>query len=140
MADSRREAREQEERYLQRMEQRRLERLERQRLRELRQERREAAEQQASREQERSASVSGDTVWDRLAECESGGDWSYNGSSGYDGGLQFLPSTWTNFGGGQFAQYAWGATREQQIIIAEKVLASGGWGQWPSCSAELGLR
>ncbi len=73
--------------------------------------------------------------WDALAQCESGGDWSYNGSSGYDGGLQFAPSTWISAGGGQYAPEAWMATREQQIAVAERVLASSGRGAWPGCSA-----
>jgi len=72
--------------------------------------------------------------WDGLAQCESGGNWSYNGPSGYDGGLQFHPSTWRAYGGEQYAPYAWGATRAQQIAIAEKVLASQGRGAWPGCS------
>jgi len=79
-------------------------------------------------------------VWDQLAQCESGGDWSYNGPSGFDGGLQFHPSTWTNSGGGEFAEYAWQASREQQIIVAERVLASSGWSAWPACASRLGLR
>ncbi|MET0786495.1 MAG: transglycosylase family protein [Paenisporosarcina sp.] len=80
------------------------------------------------------------TVWDRLAECESGGNWSYNGSSGYDGGLQFLPSTWVANGGRDFAEYAWQATREEQIIVAERLRAIVGWSAWPACSRKLGLR
>lgn len=83
----------------------------------------------------------GATVWDRLATCESGGDWSYNGPSGYDGGLQFHPGTWTSSGGGQFAPFAWQATREQQITIAERLLAASGgrFSAWPGCRAKLGL-
>lgn len=83
--------------------------------------------------------VSSGSVWDRLAECESGGNWSYNGSSGYDGGLQFLPSTWTGVKPSGYPDYAWQATREQQIAAAEILLQSSGWGAWPSCSAQLGL-
>ena len=79
-------------------------------------------------------------VWDRLAECEAGGNWDYNGGSGYDGGLQFLPSTWRAYNGADFAEYAWQATREQQIAVAERVLADAGWRAWPTCSRRLGLR
>ena len=79
-------------------------------------------------------------VWDRLAECESGQRWDYNGGSGYDGGLQFLPSTWRAYGGTQYAQYAYQASREQQIDIAERVLDDVGWSAWPTCSRKLGLR
>ena len=79
-------------------------------------------------------------VWDRLAECESGQSWSYNGGSGYDGGLQFAPSTWRGFGGEEFAPFAHQATREQQIVVAQRVLESQGWRAWPACSRKLGLR
>ncbi|MGY2084815.1 LysM peptidoglycan-binding domain-containing protein [Blastococcus sp. SYSU DS0539] len=80
----------------------------------------------------------GDT-WDRLAQCESSGDWAINTGNGYYGGLQFFPSTWAGFGGTEFAPRADLATREQQIAIAEKTLAVQGWGAWPACSAKLGL-
>lgn len=79
-------------------------------------------------------------IWGRLAGCESGHRWDYNGSSGYDGGLQFLPSTWTANGGGEFAQYAWQASALEQMIIAERVLDRQGWGAWPTCARKLGLR
>ena len=79
-------------------------------------------------------------VWDSIAACESGGNWSINTGNGYSGGLQFAPSTWTAHGGGQYAPTANLATREQQIAIAEKVQASQGWGAWPACTAKLGLR
>lgn len=84
--------------------------------------------------------VSRGGVWDRLAQCESTGNWSYNGSSGYDGGLQFLPSTWRAAGGTRYAPYAYLATREQQIAVAESWLAKTSWSQWPACSRKLGLR
>jgi hypothetical protein len=79
-------------------------------------------------------------VWDRVAQCESGQNWSYNGGSGYDGGLQFLPATWRAYGGREFAEYAWQASRVQQITVAERVLADAGWRAWPTCSRKLGLR
>ena len=78
------------------------------------------------------------SVWDRLAQCESNGRWHIDAY--HDGGLQFLPSTWTAYGGGKYARYAWQATREQQIDIAQRVQAAAGWGQWPVCSRRLGLR
>jgi hypothetical protein len=80
------------------------------------------------------------SVWDRLSQCESGGNWSINTGNGYSGGLQFHPQTWLGHGGGTFAPYAYLATREQQIVIAERVLASQGWGAWPGCARKLGLR
>lgn len=80
------------------------------------------------------------SVWDRLAQCESGGNWSINTGNPYSGGLQFLPSTWNGYGGGEFAPAAHQATRAQQIVVAERVLDGQGWGAWPACSAQLGLR
>jgi hypothetical protein len=79
------------------------------------------------------------TVWDELAVCESSGNWAANTGNGFVGGLQFLPSTWSAHGGGTFAASANLATRDQQIAVAERVLASQGWGAWPACSARLGL-
>ena len=80
-----------------------------------------------------------ETVWDALSHCESGGNWSANTGNGYVGGLQFLPQTWSGHGGGEFAPSADLATRDEQIAVAERVLASQGWGAWPACSAMLGL-
>ncbi len=84
--------------------------------------------------------VSNGGVWDSIAQCESGGNWSINTGNGYSGGLQFAAGTWTGHGGGQYAPSAHLATREQQIAIAEKVRASQGWGAWPACTSKLGLR
>ena len=80
------------------------------------------------------------SVWDSIAQCESTGNWSINTGNGFSGGLQFTPSTWLAFGGGQYAPSAHLATREQQIAVAEKVQATQGWGAWPACTAKLGLR
>ena len=80
------------------------------------------------------------SVWDSIAQCESTGNWSINPGNGYSGGLQFSASTWQAYGGGQYAPTANLATREQQIAVAEKVLAAQGWGAWPACTAKLGLR
>lgn len=85
-------------------------------------------------------SVASGSVWDTLAQCESGGDWSINTGNGYQGGLQFSPSTWAAYGGTQYAPTANLATREQQIAIAEKTRAGQGWGAWPPCTAKMGLR
>ena len=74
---------------------------------------------------------SGDVDWDAIAQCESGGNWSLD--STYDGGLQFHPDTWLGYGGGAYARYAWQASREQQIAIAERVLDGQGPGAWPNC-------
>lgn len=84
--------------------------------------------------------VSARGVWDRLAACESGGNWQTNTGNGYSGGLQFLPSTWRAAGGTRYAPTAHQATREQQIAVAEEWLAKTSWAQWPACSRKLGLR
>lgn len=78
---------------------------------------------------------SGNTgAWDRIAECESGGNWKANTGNGYYGGLQFSKSTWLNYGGGKYATYPNEASKAQQIAIAEKVRdAEGGYGAWPVC-------
>lgn len=86
------------------------------------------------------ASAAPDSVWDRLAGCESSGNWAANTGNGFFGGLQFVPSTWKAFGGTRYASSAHLASRAEQIDIAENVLAGQGWGAWPACSSELGLR
>lgn len=75
-------------------------------------------------------------TWEALAECESGGNWAINTGNGYEGGLQFSPSTWSAYGGSGSAA---DASKEEQIAVAERVLDGQGWGAWPSCSAQLGL-
>ena len=85
------------------------------------------------------ATYSGDSVWDDLARCESGGNWSINTGNGYYGGLQFNYGTWHDYGGGEFADYPHQATREEQIIVAERLRADRGYAPWPACRAKLGL-
>jgi len=100
-----------------------------------------APRSQPAPQSQSAATVSGGgSVWDSLAQCEASGNWSINNGNGYSGGLQFAHSTWTGFGGGEFAPMAYQATREQQIVVAERVLASQGWGAWPGCTRKLGLR
>ncbi|WP_055535497.1 transglycosylase family protein [Streptomyces graminilatus] len=77
-------------------------------------------------------------VWDRIAQCESGGDWHINTGNGYYGGLQFSAGTWRAYGGTAYAATADGATRSQQIAVATKVQGAQGWGAWPTCSARAG--
>ena len=84
--------------------------------------------------------VAGGSVWDSLAQCESGGDWSINTGNGFYGGLQFTASTWAAYGGTEYAPTANLATREQQIAVASKVQQGQGWGAWPACTASLGIR
>jgi len=88
----------------------------------------------------RSSGLFGPELWDALARCEAGGDWTANTGNGYVGGLQFAPSTWHGFGGGSYAGTAAAASREEQIAVAEIVLAAQGWNAWPACGRLLGLR
>lgn len=80
--------------------------------------------------------VSG-SVWDRLAACESGGNWSINTGNGYFGGLQFSLSTWRAVGG---VGYPHQASKAEQIKRGQILQARSGWGQWPACTSMLGLR
>lgn len=81
--------------------------------------------------------VASGSVWDRLAACESGGNWAINTGNGFYGGLQFTLSSWQAVGGSGYPNMA---SREEQIARAEKLLALQGWGAWPACTAKLGLR
>lgn len=83
------------------------------------------------------ANAASDNVWDQIAQCESGGRWNTNTGNGFQGGLQFTPSTWRAYGGSGSAA---SASREQQIAVAEKVLAAQGWGAWPVCSRKVGAK
>ncbi|MFJ5925964.1 transglycosylase family protein [Kitasatospora sp. NPDC092948] len=85
------------------------------------------------------ASAASVATWDKVAQCESSGNWSINTGNGFYGGLQFTASTWAAFGGTAFAPRADLATKDQQIAVAEKVLASQGPGAWPVCSVQAGL-
>ncbi|MER5971987.1 transglycosylase family protein [Streptomyces sp. NPDC002055] len=86
-----------------------------------------------------SAQAASVDTWDKVAECESGGDWSINTGNGFYGGLQFTNDTWQAFGGGDYAARADQATKDQQIAVAEKVLDGQGPGAWPVCSGKAGL-
>ncbi len=77
-----------------------------------------------------------ESVWDRVAACESSGDWSINTGNGYYGGLQFSLRTWKAFGGEGMPHEA---SREEQIRIAQKTLAVQGPGAWPTCGKKAGL-
>lgn len=121
------------------------------------------AELERQREEQRLAEQERNTIWDALADCESGDridgevvpgtarwhvgatdpekDERPSWSSGiYDGGLQFHPTTWDAYRDADMPAVAGDATREQQIEVGERVQASQGWGAWPDCSDRLGLR
>lgn len=95
------------------------------------------------------------SVWDRLADCESG-EWDRNGNPVpgtarwdlrpaehvFEGGLQFHPDTWDAFAPGVLGaapEAAYLASRAEQIAVAEAVLDAQGWGAWPACAKKLGL-
>lgn len=86
-----------------------------------------------------SAGAAPSEVWEKVAACESSGNWSVNTGNGYYGGLQFSGSTWAAYGGSEFAPRADLATRDQQIAVAERVLDGQGPGAWPTCSVRAGL-
>ena len=75
-------------------------------------------------------------TWDRLAQCESSGNWSEDSGNGFFGGLQFTQQSWEAVGGtGSPAD----ASRDEQIMRAEELYDEQGWGAWPACSRTLGL-
>ncbi|MET9290562.1 transglycosylase family protein [Streptomyces sp. NPDC003077] len=80
-----------------------------------------------------SANAASVSTWDKVAQCESGGNWSINTGNGYYGGLQFSQSSWAAAGGLNYASRADLATKGQQIAVAERLLAMQGPGAW-SCA------
>jgi len=80
-------------------------------------------------------------TWNRLAGCESGGDWHINTGNGYYGGLQFSQGTWVAMGGLKYAPRADLATPREQMNVGEALLRANhySWRAWPACSARLGL-
>ena len=80
------------------------------------------------------AHAEGGHNWDAVAQCESGGNWATDTGNGFSGGLQFTQSTWEANGGSGSPS---AASREEQIRVAENVLASQGVGAWPVCGSNL---
>ncbi len=78
-------------------------------------------------------------VWDRVAQCESGGNWSINTGNGYYGGLQFSQSSWRAAGGARYAARPHQASKAAQIAVAQNLLRMQGPGAWPVCSRKAGL-
>jgi len=78
-------------------------------------------------------------TWDRVAACESGGNWHINTGNGFYGGVQFSSSTWAGYGGHKYASQANLATKAEQIEVARRVLAAQGPGAWPVCGPRGGL-
>lgn len=85
------------------------------------------------------ANAASTSTWERVAQCESSGNWAIDTGNGYYGGLQFSASTWDAYGGRNYAATANLASESAQISIAEKVLASQGPGAWPVCGPRAGL-
>ncbi|MEU3778291.1 transglycosylase family protein [Streptomyces sp. NPDC032472] len=77
--------------------------------------------------------------WDCVADCESSGRWAVNTGNGFYGGLQFRQPTWEEYGGLVYAARADLASREQQILVGEEVVAFHGWEAWPVCAKRYGL-
>ena len=85
------------------------------------------------------------SVWDQVAECESNQTWDIDTGNSFYGGLQFNKMSWdwaVEVGGHDVPEWPHHASREQQIAVAETLLAihPAGWGAWPSCASQLGLR
>ncbi|MEU8620619.1 transglycosylase family protein, partial [Streptomyces sp. NPDC048623] len=86
------------------------------------------------------ASAASVETWERVAQCESGQDWTIVSSNGlYYGGLQITKPTWDAFGGRDFAAYPNQASKHDQIVVAERILRGAGPGQWPDCGPKAGL-
>ncbi|MFK0194925.1 transglycosylase family protein, partial [Kitasatospora sp. NPDC090308] len=77
-------------------------------------------------------------TWDKVAQCESGGNWSINTDNALYGGLQITMQNWRYYGGTAYAARPDLATKQQQILIAEKILADQGAGAW-TCAPGTGL-
>ena len=85
------------------------------------------------------AEAAATTVWDRVAQCESGGNWKINTGNGFYGGVQFAAGTWDHYKDAGSPADAQTASPEQQIVVAEKVFAAQGPRAWPTCAPRLGM-
>jgi nucleoid-associated protein YgaU len=79
------------------------------------------------------------SIWDSVAQCETGQNWATNSVPGYSGGLGFANRYWAAFGGTQYSALPYQATREQQIAVAQRILATNGPTAWPVCGPRAGL-
>jgi LysM repeat protein len=79
------------------------------------------------------------SIWDTVAQCETGQNWATNSVPGYSGGLGFANRYWAAFGGTQYSALPYQATREQQIAVAQRILATNGPTAWPVCGPRAGL-
>jgi hypothetical protein len=85
------------------------------------------------------ASAAEGSTWDQVAKCETDGSWSANKGDGYYGGLKLSQENWEKYGGLDYATSPDLASRNQQIAVAEKVLADQGVGVWGTCGLLNGL-
>jgi nucleoid-associated protein YgaU len=85
------------------------------------------------------ANAADGTTWDRVAECETGGAWSANHGYGEYGGLRLSQTDWETYGGLDYAPSPDQASRQQQIAVAERILADQGVSVWPTCGTLAGL-
>ncbi len=92
-------------------------------------------EEETETSNEDAPGVADGSVWDRIAQCESGGNWSINTGNGYYGGLQFSAQTWASVGGPGLPHEH---SREVQIKYAKILQERAGWGQW-TCAAKVGV-
>jgi hypothetical protein len=78
-------------------------------------------------------------TWDRLAQCETHGDWSADYGNGLYGGLQLSMHTWQGYGGVSYAARPDLASRPDQITVAQRLADEAGWKPWPVCAHRLHL-
>jgi hypothetical protein len=57
--------------------------------------------------------------WEAVSWCETNHDWDDHGY--FAGGLGIAQITWRNYGGWQFARTPMKATKEEQIIVANRI-------------------
>ncbi|MFD7922317.1 transglycosylase family protein [Streptomyces sp. NPDC059740] len=79
------------------------------------------------------------STWDRVAQCESGGEWSADPGDGHYGGLSLTRELWRSFGGTTYAPRPDLASRSQQITVAEAILAAQGPDAWTTCARDAHL-
>jgi hypothetical protein len=79
--------------------------------------------------------------WDRVAACESHGNWVTATGNGYEGGLQMDAEFWRTYDGAEFAARPSQASRDQQIVVAERARdgyaghPARGYSPWPTCGS-----
>ena len=73
--------------------------------------------------------------WDRMAQCETGGNWQHFPYGTWTGGLGIYNQTWLGWGGGEFAPTAGQASKDQQIIVANRIAADVGYSAWGCVTA-----